>query len=142
MVLKGQHTNIPNFDRVLFWDTDVDKLDWRKAYKAVIARIVERGGQNEIDEIIRFYGYDKVVTAIRNEIYFLPNYATEKALRFFPELKKELLSEPQGQALPLDIENPTLKSGVLFASFSCSAIQEKEVRNNPTKEILNIVYLH
>ena len=89
MVLKGQHTNIPNFDRVLFWDTDVDKLDWRKAYKAVIARIVERGGQNEIDEIIRFYGYDKVVTAIRDEIYFLPNYAIDKALKFFSELKKE-----------------------------------------------------
>lgn len=80
---------VPNFAPVLFWDTDVDKLDWKKAYKAVIARIVERGGQQEIDEIIRFYGYDKVFSAIRDEIYFLPNYAIDKALKFFPELKKE-----------------------------------------------------
>ncbi|HAY3552829.1 hypothetical protein KRE47_07890 [Elizabethkingia meningoseptica] len=80
---------IPNFDHVLFWDTDMDRLNWRKAYKAVIARIIERGGQDEIDELVRFYGYDKVITAIRDEIYFLPNYAINKALKFFPEIKKE-----------------------------------------------------
>lgn len=79
----------PEFESHFFWDTDIDKLDWHKAYKAVIARIIERGGQKEIDELIRFYGYDKVVTAIRDEIYFLPNYAIEDALKFFPELKKE-----------------------------------------------------
>ncbi|ALU28152.1 DUF6922 domain-containing protein [Myroides odoratimimus] len=79
----------PNLHPKFFWDTDVDKLDWQRAYLAVIARIVERGGQNEIDEIVRFYGYEKVIKAIRDEIYFLPNYAIEDALKFFPELKKE-----------------------------------------------------
>ena len=59
------------------------------AYKMVIARIVERGGQDQIDEIVRFYGREKVITAVRDEIYFLPNYAIENALKFFPELKKE-----------------------------------------------------
>lgn len=89
MELTGQHNNIPNLDRVFFWDFDIDAMDFIKAYKTIIARIIERGGQQEIDEIIRFYGYDKVVTAIRDEIYFLPNYAIEKALKFFPELTKE-----------------------------------------------------
>ena len=55
----------------------------------VIARIVERGGQDQIDEIVRFYGREKVIKAVREEISFLPNYAIEDALRFFPELKKE-----------------------------------------------------
>lgn len=81
--------NKPNLHFKFFWDTDVNKLDWQKAYLAVIGRIVERGGQNEIDEIVRFYGYEKVIKAIRDEIYFLPNYAIEDALKFFPELKKE-----------------------------------------------------
>src|SRR5690554_2181726 len=72
-----------------FWDFDIDKMDFMKAYKTIIARIVERGGQEEINEIIRFYGYNKVIKAIREEIYFLPNYAIDRALRFFPELKKE-----------------------------------------------------
>ena len=55
----------------------------------VIARIVERGGQDQIDEIVRFYGREKVIKAVRDEISFLPNYAIEDALKFFPELKKE-----------------------------------------------------
>jgi hypothetical protein len=88
MNLKDK-TPAPDFESSFFWDTDIDKLNWQKAYKAVIARIVERGGQQEIDELVRFYGYDKVIKAVRDEIYFLPNYAIDRALRFFPELKKE-----------------------------------------------------
>lgn len=49
----------PNLHPKFFWDTDIDKLDWQKAYLAVIARIIERGGQDEIDEIVYFYGYKK-----------------------------------------------------------------------------------
>lgn len=83
------HKQIPSLHPKFFWDTKIDSLDWQKAYLAVIARIVERGGQNEIDEIVRFYGREKVIKALREEIYFLPNYAIEDALKFFPELKKE-----------------------------------------------------
>lgn len=89
MGLREQNKNIPNLDPVFFWDFDIDAMDFMKAHKTIIARIIERGGQEDIDEIIRFYGYGKVVTAIRDEIYFLPNYAIDKALKFFPELKKE-----------------------------------------------------
>ena len=89
MELREQNKNIPNLDPVFFWDFDIDAMDFMKAHKTIIARIIERGGQEDIDEIIRFYGYSKVVTAIRDEIYFLPNYAIDKALKFFPELKKE-----------------------------------------------------
>ncbi|SMC61090.1 DUF6922 domain-containing protein [Chryseobacterium sp. YR221] len=79
----------PKFEPHFFWDTDTDKLDWRKAYKSVIARIIERGGQDEIDELVRFYGHEKVIKAIRDEIHFLPNYAIDRAIKFFPEIKKE-----------------------------------------------------
>ncbi|WP_137905777.1 DUF6922 domain-containing protein [Chryseobacterium sp. 2VB] len=79
----------PKFETHFFWDTDTDKLDWQKAYKSVIARIVERGGQDEIDELVRFYGNEKVIRAIRDEIHFLPNYAIDRAIIFFPVLKKE-----------------------------------------------------
>ncbi len=80
---------IPNLHPKFFWDFRFDKIDWDGGYKMVIARIIERGGQDEIDEIVRFYGREKVITAVRDEIYFLPNYAIENALKFFPELKKE-----------------------------------------------------
>lgn len=85
----NENKRIPNLNRVLFWDLDIDAMDFDKAYKSVIARIVERGDQQEIDEIVRFYSLEKVVKAIRDEIYFLPNYAIDRAIKFFPELKKE-----------------------------------------------------
>lgn len=84
-----KHRQAPRLHPKFFWDTDVEKLDWQKAYLSVIARIVERGGQDQIDEIVRFYGRDTVITAVRDEIYFLPDYAIEDALKFFPELKKK-----------------------------------------------------
>ncbi|WP_418219374.1 DUF6922 domain-containing protein [Chryseobacterium glaciei] len=70
-----------------FWDFRFDEIKW-EAYKMVIARIVKRGGQEEIDEIIRFYVHEKVIRTIRDEIHFLPSNAIDRALKFFPQLKK------------------------------------------------------
>ena len=44
----------------LFWDTDINHIDWKKQYKAVIKRVFERGNEIEKGEIIRFYGNQKV----------------------------------------------------------------------------------
>ena len=46
--------------KVLFWDTDMSKIDWYKQSKAVIQRVFERGNPQEQAEIIRFYGKDHV----------------------------------------------------------------------------------
>ena len=51
----------------LFWDTDIENIDWEKHYKAVIRRILERGNSMEKKEIIRFYGIKKV-TSVANSI--------------------------------------------------------------------------
>ena len=89
MAVVKKNNRVPNLDRVFFWDFDIDAMNFDKAYKTIIARIIERGGQYEIDEIMHFYGHEKVIRTIRDEIYFLPNYAIDRALKFFPELKKE-----------------------------------------------------
>ncbi|WET02718.1 hypothetical protein P0R33_00005 [Flavobacterium sp. YJ01] len=89
MAVAKKNNRVLNLDQVFFWDFDIDAMDLDKAYKTIITRIIERGGQEEIDEIVRFYGYEKVITAIRDEIYFLPNYAIDRAIKFFSELKKE-----------------------------------------------------
>ena len=47
---------VPNVRRILFWDTDFDKIDWGCYRKSVIQRIFERGDESEKEEIIRFYG--------------------------------------------------------------------------------------
>jgi plasmid maintenance system antidote protein VapI len=52
--------NLSKFRPVLFWDTNINKIDWEKQKKAVINRVFERGNQIEKDEIRRFYGKENV----------------------------------------------------------------------------------
>lgn len=42
--------------RALFWDTDMEKIDWQLQKQAVIQRVFERGNSIEKEEITRFYG--------------------------------------------------------------------------------------
>lgn len=59
--------NIPNLKlirKALFWDTDITMIDWNKQYKAVIRRIFERGNEIEKQELIHFYGHEKIKIAL------------------------------------------------------------------------------
>jgi len=49
-------TGVPDIRRMLFWDTDFDKIDWGRYRNFVIQRVLERGNDAEIEEVIRFYG--------------------------------------------------------------------------------------
>lgn len=89
MGTTADNNRVPNLDPKYFWEYDFDTMDWQEAYKMVIGRIVERGSQEDADELVRFYGHDKVIKALRDEIYFLPNCGIDSAIEFFPELKKE-----------------------------------------------------
>lgn len=60
---------------MIFWDTIFDKIDWDKNTKAVIKRILERGNETEINEIISFYGREiiaKEIQTIKNS--YLSNF--------------------------------------------------------------------
>ncbi len=58
--LNAQKPNLGLLRKVLFWDTDIEKIDWQKQKKAVIKRIFERGNEEEKKEISRYYGFDTV----------------------------------------------------------------------------------
>jgi antitoxin HigA-1 len=47
----------PNLRPALFWDTDINTINWDKHKTAVIKRVLERGNETEKNEIARFYGY-------------------------------------------------------------------------------------
>ena len=49
-------SGIPDVRRILFWDTDFDKIDWAASRESVITRILERGSDAEKAEIARYYG--------------------------------------------------------------------------------------
>ncbi|RKR05136.1 plasmid maintenance system antidote protein VapI [Flavobacterium sp. 90] len=66
---KNKNNLRPDFTKlrkILFWDTDIDKIDWQKQKIAVIKRIFERGNEEEKKEIEQFYGSD-TVNAILNK---------------------------------------------------------------------------
>ena len=53
--LANLYTGSPRIRRILFWDTDFDKINWGKYKDAVIKRVLERGSKEEINEIQNFY---------------------------------------------------------------------------------------
>ncbi|MGV8092606.1 MAG: HigA family addiction module antitoxin [Mangrovibacterium sp.] len=53
--LANLYVGSPHIRRILFWDTDFDKINWGKYKEAVIRRVLERGNKEEINEIKRFY---------------------------------------------------------------------------------------
>lgn len=49
----------PSIRPVVFWDYDFDSIDWRHYKKTIIQRVMERGNDEEKEEILRFYGEKK-----------------------------------------------------------------------------------
>ncbi len=58
------HPHLRLLRPVLFWDTDLNSINWEKSKASVIKRIFERGNGQEIMEIIRFYGKKEVLTIL------------------------------------------------------------------------------
>jgi hypothetical protein len=67
------HPDLTKLRRILFWDTDFDKIDWQQQGNAVIRRVWERGNEDEKMEIQRFYGIDNVNAAIKDGMTARPH---------------------------------------------------------------------
>jgi len=66
--LEKQTKQTPNLSllrKALFWDTTYDNIDWQKNKRAVIKRVLERGNDQEINEIISFYGKQVVMDEVK-----------------------------------------------------------------------------
>ncbi|MGB3452692.1 MAG: plasmid maintenance system antidote protein [Moheibacter sp.] len=61
---KIHSPNLNILRRSLFWDTDIDSIDWDSQFKSVIRRVYERGNEEEKNEINQFYGKTKVNAAL------------------------------------------------------------------------------
>ena len=61
------HPDFPKLRRVLFWDTKMENIDWEKQKNAVIKRVFERGDEIEKEEIVRFYGQEKVNNILKTD---------------------------------------------------------------------------
>ena len=57
--------NLTKFRGAIFWDTTIENIDFTAHRGYVINRIFERGNEEEIMEIIRFYGIETIKSEIR-----------------------------------------------------------------------------
>ena len=54
-VLNNQKPDLTKIRPVLFWDTDLNQINWQKQKESVLKRVIERGNNQEKEEIFRFY---------------------------------------------------------------------------------------
>ena len=61
---QSNRPNITKFRSTLFWDTTFEHIDFTAHKRYVINRVFERGTEEEIKEIIRFYGRETILSSI------------------------------------------------------------------------------
>jgi len=92
--------SIPVFPKVRFWEFRIEEMNWKKSYRSVIQRILERGPVAEWEELIRYYGLPRVSNVIRNEILYLPDYSIDAVCEYFSFKKEDLLCYIRKQSMP------------------------------------------
>ncbi|TCD28647.1 addiction module antidote protein, HigA family [Pedobacter psychrodurus] len=56
----GSTPDLQKLRKMLFWDTDIDKIDWQRQANAIIQRVFERGNDLEKKTLLDFYGRNKI----------------------------------------------------------------------------------
>ncbi len=59
----------PLLNKRIFWDVDVDKMDFIAKASFVIERVFERGDVDDIRQCRRFYGDEKIETVLLQAKY-------------------------------------------------------------------------
>jgi hypothetical protein len=80
----------PDLSPVLFWDMDYTKIDWKRGYRTVIERVLDKGNDAEKKEMIRFYGRENVIHALKNDIPYLTDMTMNAICEYFQLSKEEL----------------------------------------------------
>ncbi|AYD49016.1 helix-turn-helix transcriptional regulator [Arachidicoccus soli] len=63
---KKKHPALSKFRPAVFWDTNIESIDWNKQKKTVVKRVFEYGNFTEKKEVLNYYGRDtirKILTA-------------------------------------------------------------------------------
>jgi hypothetical protein len=91
MSRTNQNNARPNLPDRLFWEVNLQTLDWQLAYRSVIERVLDRGNDQEIDELIRFYGLEKVLSVFTTAPIYLMDHRLDLACERFGIKKEDTL---------------------------------------------------
>jgi hypothetical protein len=85
----------------LFWEFNYETIDWReKGAVIVIERVLDRGNSREFEEMIRFYGREKVLQVLKGETIYLMDHSIERACAFFKLKPEELVCYVRKRSRP------------------------------------------
>jgi hypothetical protein len=76
----------PELSASLFWDSDINIVDWQIQKNSIIVRVLERGQLEDFRELRRFYGDEKIKKAALAARYLSDR--TLSFVSFFFELPK------------------------------------------------------
>ena len=65
-ISQSYRPDISKIPPTLFWDTTLKNIDFTTHKRYVINRVFERGTRDAIQEIIRFYGKETILSTIDN----------------------------------------------------------------------------
>jgi len=85
-----QKVKRPELPKVLFWDFDFDRLDWNRSYRTIIERVLDKGDTRDWEEMIKFYGRENVIRALKSDITYLSDMTMEAVCKYFQLSKKQL----------------------------------------------------
>ncbi len=92
----------PDFPRMFFWDFNYDSIDWKGNSATVIQRMIERGTSAEHwPELIRYYGKETIVNALKDTITYLPEESIHEASLYFKINKEDMLCYKRKQSQPV-----------------------------------------
>ena len=88
--VRVENEQKPVLPKELFWDWRYADIDWKKTYRSIIERVLERGTKEEWKELIRFYSEPKIIKALKEEIKYLPDYIIDEVTSYFNLRKDDL----------------------------------------------------
>ncbi len=59
----------PILAKRIFWDTNFENLDYDKNYRSIIERVFDRGDIDDIRQVRRYYGDEKVIEVLTTAKY-------------------------------------------------------------------------
>lgn len=86
----------PRLSHFAFWDTDLSKMDFDRYQEFAITRVMERGTQEDMEEITRYYGKNAVISTLTSAGRLMPR-AIAAAKRKFHLTDKNFSCSIQNQ---------------------------------------------
>lgn len=69
--MSEYHPDLEQIRSVVFWDTEIESIDFKTQIKGVIDRILERGNEQEKEVIYDFYGEEIIKSYFKQYLDFL-----------------------------------------------------------------------